>query len=84
MRPDPRRVAADAANHITVGFLQGAGFALAGVIVGLVSSIVLRHAMGFLAGIAFFLWLFMRANKRNRNPGYLEPRQSGSAADDRQ
>jgi hypothetical protein len=31
MPPDPQRIAADAANHITIGFLQGAGFALAGI-----------------------------------------------------
>ena len=34
MRPDPRRVAAEAANHVTVGLLQGIGFAIAGVVVG--------------------------------------------------
>lgn len=67
MRPDPQRLAADAANHLTIGLLQGIGFAVAGVIVGLVTSMVLRHPTGFLAGIAVFIWLFMRARKRSRN-----------------
>jgi protein-S-isoprenylcysteine O-methyltransferase Ste14 len=67
MRPDPQRIAADAANHVTIGFLQGTGFALAGVIVGLVISMLLRHPAGFLAGVAFFAWLFVRAKRRNRN-----------------
>jgi predicted benzoate:H+ symporter BenE len=67
MRPDPQRIA-DAANHVTVGLLQGIGFALAGVIVGAVTSMVLRHPTGFLAGIAVFAWLFMRAKKVNRSP----------------
>jgi hypothetical protein len=75
MRPDPRRIAADAANHVTIGLLQGTGFALAGVIVGLVTSMVLRHPTGFLAGVAVFVWFFMRAKKGNRNPG-----QPGSGA----
>jgi hypothetical protein len=83
MRSDPQRVAADAANHLTVGLLQGTGFALAGVIVGLVTSVVLRHPTGFLAGIAVFVWLFMRAKERNRSPKYLEPGRPDSGADDR-
>jgi hypothetical protein len=66
MPPDPQRIAADAANHVTIGFLQGAGFALAGIIVGLVVSVVLRHPTGFLAGVALLAWLFMRAKKGSR------------------
>jgi hypothetical protein len=67
MRPDPQRIAADAANQLTIGFLQGAGFALAGVIVGLVVSVVLHHPTGFLAGVAVNAWLLLRAKKRNSN-----------------
>jgi hypothetical protein len=67
MQPDPQRIAAEAANHVTIGFLQGTGFALAGVIVGLSYQHVLRHPTGSLAGVAVFAWLFIRAKKRNRN-----------------
>ena len=70
MKPDPKRLAGDAASHITIGLLQGLGFALAGVIVGFVSTVVLHHPTGFLAGIAVFVWLFMRTKKRNRT--YIE------------
>lgn len=70
MKADPKRLAEDAANHITVGLLQGLGFALAGGIVGFVSTAILRHPTGFLAGIAVFAWLFMRAKKRNQT--YIE------------
>jgi len=64
--PDPERIAAAAADHVTIGFLQGAGFALAGIMVGAVISVVLYHFTGFLAGVAVCVWLFMRAKKRNR------------------
>ena len=70
MKPDPKRFAEDAANHITIGLLQGLGFALAGVIVGFVMTAVLHHPTGFLAGIAVFVWLFVRTKKRNRT--YIE------------
>ena len=69
--------------HVTMGFLQGTGFALAGVIVGLVTTMVLHHTTGFLAGVAVFAWLFVRVKKRNRNPRYLEPRPPRSRAEDR-
>jgi hypothetical protein len=84
MRSDRQRVAADAANHVAIGLLQGTGFALAGVIVGLITSVVLHHPTGFLAGIAVFVWLFMRAKQRNRNPRYLEPGRPDSGTHDRQ
>jgi hypothetical protein len=63
MPPDPQRIAAEAANHVTIGLLQGAGFALAGIIVGLVVSVVLHHPTGFLVGCALFAVLFVRAKK---------------------
>jgi hypothetical protein len=52
---------------VTIGFLQGAGFALAGIVVGLITTAVLRHTTGFLAGVALFGWLFVRAKRRTRN-----------------
>jgi ABC-type Fe3+-siderophore transport system permease subunit len=64
---------------VTTGFLQGAGFALAAVIVGLVTTMVLHPTTGFLAGVAVFAWLFVRTKRRSRNPRYLEPRQPSEA-----
>ena len=83
MRPNPQRVAADAAGHLAIGLLQGAGFALAGVIVGLITSVVLRHPAGFLAEIAVSVWLFVRVKERNRNALYLKSGRPDSGADDR-
>jgi hypothetical protein len=40
--------------------------------VGLITSIVLRHPTGIVAGIAVSVWLFLRAKERNRNRRHLE------------
>jgi hypothetical protein len=66
MPSDPRRTAAMAADHVTIGFLQGAGFAAASLIVGIAATIVIRHPIGLLAGIVAAIMLVISAKRRKR------------------
>jgi len=66
MEHDSRRVAGMAADHVTTGFLQGTGFAIASIIVGIAATIVVRHPIGLLLSIGGIVWLFVRWRKRRR------------------
>jgi hypothetical protein len=70
MKRDPQRIAAEAASHVTVGFLQGTGFALGSVAVGLALTAiatVLSGPGGILVALVVGLVIYKKF-KKDKSP----------------
>ena len=71
MSPFRQRMAAEAANHVSIGFLQGVGFVLAISAVGFAGAMILHHPLGLLGGLiggGFYMWRERRKRARALSP----------------
>ena len=59
MSPVRQRIAAEAASHLSVGFLQGLGYVLAVFFASLAGALIVSHPLGLSGGLlggGFYIW----------------------------